>query len=205
MCGCAVEERAKGQQQWAAAHQQPLTHSMKCSRCWIFTAVGFILVNKFEWAASTWCCWSHRAAKSSCRLRSFFFSIFFFFHSPVRSYQDGIWETRNKIEAGLVIYWSLMAQTSGLHLDHVAGERQAMMAWQQANAAWQIVFHRSSSVTALFIFPNCRPNYLSPKFAALIFPAWFGEFNEEEKALEARWRGRGWVHLGQNGMADAPW
>lgn len=28
----------------------------------------------------------------------------FFFSSPVRSYQDGIWETLDKIDAGLVKY-----------------------------------------------------------------------------------------------------
>lgn len=169
---------------------------MNCACCWIF-AVGLImaplLVNKSfsEWAASTWWCWFHRAAKSSCRHWSFFF--LFFFSSPVRSYQDGIWETLDKIDAGLVKYWSSMAQTSGLHLDHVvAGERQAMMGRQQANAAWRMQFFIVlDPCQPCSYFQTTAPIICLPTLerAVLIFTAWFGEFNEEAKALEARWRG----------------
>lgn len=108
-----------------------------------------------EQAASTWWCWFHRTAKSSCRHSSFFF------HSPVRSYQDGIWETLDKIDAGLEKYWSLMVQTSGLHLDHVvAGERQAMMGRQQANAARRIQF--------FIVLDPCQPCSYSQTAASII-------------------------------------
>lgn len=90
-----------------------------------------------------------------------FFSLF---HSPVRSYQAGIWETLDKIDAGLVKYWSLMARTSGVHLDRVvAGERQATVGWQQTDAAWPIPFFIvANSVPALFSFPNRHSNHVSP-------------------------------------------
>lgn len=86
-----------------------------------------------------------------------------------------------------------MAQTSGLHLDHVvAGERQALTGRQQANAAWQIQI--------FIVLLPCQPCPYSQtavpiirlptwEHAVLIFTARFGEFNEVEKALEARWRG----------------
>lgn len=92
-----------------------------------------------------------------------------------------------------------MAETSGVHLDRVvAGEPQAMTGRQQARAAWPIPFFiAANSVPALFIFPNRHSNHLPPPSPPrlclerwdLILTAWFGEFNEEEKALEARWRG----------------